>query len=113
MVKGTIAAEVPMDFPTIALVAGTTTTIKMTNGKLLKIFITISNILYTYLFSIGPSLSVNIKAIAKTIPMATAKIVDTITIVKVSISALLRICISASIVITIAPPIGIYFFLNN
>ena len=87
IVRGIIAALVPILFPIKNFVRGNKTIINIIKGNDLSVFITTSKIEYTFKFSFNPSLDVNIKIIAKKNPITTAKKVETNDIYIVSPSA--------------------------
>ncbi|MNI68334.1 hypothetical protein D3C73_1240210 [compost metagenome] len=82
---------IPILVPTIDFVIGTTTTIKIMNGILLKTFTIISKVLYIILLGFNPSGAVRINTTAGINPMSTAKNVETKTIINVSFIALSNI----------------------
>ena len=82
-VSGTIAAVVPMDFPTSALVKGIRMTSKMMNGKLLNTFTIKLRIPYTILFGLSPPGAVSVSITAGINPSITEKSVDQKTMTRV------------------------------
>ena len=72
MVRGTIAAVVPIAFPAINLVMGIRITISMMKGKLLNTFTTKSSTPYTTLLGLSPSLAVKVRIPAGMKPKITA-----------------------------------------
>jgi len=64
IVKGTIAAGVPIDFPTINFVNGIIATIKIKNGNPLNILIIVSKTLYIILLGFNPFGAVTTNIIA-------------------------------------------------